>query len=214
MRYLSEFDASKCGGHERRYALSVEWLEPLLSPGAVVYDCGRGEWPLPAMLRRTFAADIRNTGEADLRYPFPILSDVADGVICTEVIEHMKDRVEDDITTFTYSGVHNLLSECLRILKPGGWLFLSTPNLSSYGCLWGHMKGDSPTWYKPHVHELGCKELRWFLTAAGFVVERFEGVDVWPPQEYLPQVKHVADMLCPGLPRESCLFVLGRKPCQ
>ena len=154
MKYLSEFDAVECAGHHRRYALSAEWLEPLLLPAAVVYDCGMGEWPFAAMLRRRFPAEIRSTGWADLRYAWPIADAAADGVTCMEVIEHMKDRGEDDLTAFTFSGVRNLLAECFRILKPGGWLFLSTPNLSCYGCLWSQVRGDSPAWYKPHVKEL------------------------------------------------------------
>ena len=30
MKYLSEFDPAQCGGHDRRYAASLEYLEPLL----------------------------------------------------------------------------------------------------------------------------------------------------------------------------------------
>ena len=213
LKYLDQFDATQCDGHERRYALSAEWIEPLLVPGAVVYDYGRGDYPFAAMIRQSFpAVDLRTTGDADLRYPLPIESDSADGVCCMEVLEHMKDRSEDDPATFTYSGLRNLLAECLRILKPGGWLFLTTPNVSSYGCLWSHLKGESPQWYLPHVRELGFAETKRFLTEAGFHVDRFDGVDVWPATECPSDLVELVERLCPMMPRENCLFTLSHKP--
>jgi SAM-dependent methyltransferase len=213
MKYLAEFDRAECDGHQRRYALSAQWLEGLLQAGAVVYDCGRGAWPLAAMLQRCFPADLRTTGEQDLRYEFATIpGGVADGVICTEVIEHLKDRGEDDPTTFTYSGIANLVGECFRILKPGGWLFLTTPNLASLGCLWTHLRGDAAHWYKPHVRELGPAEVRWFLERAGFCIVRFEGVDVWSTRDCPPELAALAMRLAPAVPREDCLFVLAEKP--
>ena len=123
----------------------------------------------------------------------------------------MKDRAEDDVTMFTYSGIRNLLSECFRILRPGGWLFLSTPNLASLGCLWTHLQGDAAHWHKPHVRELGPEELRWFLEQAGFHLARLEGVDVWPARDCPPELAALALRLAPQVPRADCLFVLAEK---
>ena len=49
----------------------------------------------------------------EIRYP----RDTFDAVICTEVLEHVVDT-------------DNLLAEIYRVLKPGGSLILSTPNLA------------------------------------------------------------------------------------
>ena len=47
-----------------------------------------------------------------------------DGVILAEVFEHL--RIDLNFT----------VSEIFRVLKPGGWFYLSTPNMFSYRRLW------------------------------------------------------------------------------
>ena len=208
MKYLGEFDPSQCGGHERRYALSAQWLEGLLTPGSVVYDCGRGQYPLRSHAPRPLSRRAAQHGRAGPALRAGDSSTTADGMICSEVIEHMKDRGEDDCATFTYSGIRNLLAECFRILKPGGWLFLSTPNLACPECLWSHVRGDAAWWFKPHVRELGPEEVRWFLAKAGFRIARLEGVDVWPVAECPAELAALRGgawpRACRGKPACSC----------
>jgi 2-polyprenyl-3-methyl-5-hydroxy-6-metoxy-1,4-benzoquinol methylase len=48
--------------------------------------------------------------------PYPLASEAFDGVLYTEVFEHLRDYPVRS------------LQECARILKPGGYLFFSTPN--------------------------------------------------------------------------------------
>jgi SAM-dependent methyltransferase len=55
---------------------------------------------------------------ADLHDRLPIPSEHADMVFCIEGIEHLSDQIQ-------------VLYECSRILKPGGRLLLTTPNLSN-----------------------------------------------------------------------------------
>ena len=201
MKYIHEFDPAVCGGHERRYALSAQWLEGLLTPGSVVYDCGRGQCPLahhaPAPLSRR---DAQRPGEQDLRYELAIPSATADGMICSEVIEHMKDRGEDNCATFTYSGIRNLLAECFRILKPGGLAVPEHAQPGVAGVPLEPLQGDAAWWFKPHVRELGPEEVRWFLAKAGFQIARLEGVDVWPVAECPAELAALARRLGPGRP--------------
>jgi len=57
------------------------------------------------------------TIQSDLFGDFPILDNSVDLITAGELIEHMTDE-----TIF--------LQECWRVLKPGGWLALTTPNMS------------------------------------------------------------------------------------
>jgi SAM-dependent methyltransferase len=219
VKYLAEFDPAQCGGHALRYAMSLQWLEPLLTPGAVVLDFGRGSCPgqsavcpFDAVLPRLFPVDLRGSGKADLRYPLPIDGETADGVLLMETIEHLKDREESDVENFGYSGIRNVLSEARRILKPDGWLFLTTPNLSRYTCAWNLVRGESAHWVLAHCHEFGYCELQRFLTDAGFTIERIETPAVWEPLECPHILKAVMEHLAPDVPRGDCIFVLARKP--
>ena len=225
MNYLAEFDPRQCGGHELRYARSLEWLEPLLLPGAVVYDFGRGsyggstglygsgaeEWPFNAAVRRLFPVTLHSTGAADLRYPLLLPDAACDGVLAMETVEHMKDR-EEDVDTFRYSGVRNLLAEAFRLLRPGGWLFLTTPNGSQYGCAWRLLCGHSALWGLDHVREFGYCEIQQFVRDAGFTIERGDALDVWEKLECPPILSNLMDQLRPDLPRGDCTFLVARKP--
>ncbi|MGA2035868.1 MAG: methyltransferase domain-containing protein [Thermoguttaceae bacterium] len=211
MKYLEEFDAAECGGHARRYAVSLEWIEPLLLPGAVIYQTGRGFCPFDLAARRLFPIDLRSTGQSDLRYPLPLAAEIADGIFCMETIEHIDDPADCDGEMFHDAGIHNLLSECHRILKPGGWLFLTTPNANQYGCAWRLVKGDSPRWCNGHIRELGYWELLHFVRRAGFGVERIETRDVWEDLPCPTELRQAMDRLAPGVPRGHCVFMLARK---
>jgi SAM-dependent methyltransferase len=109
--------------------------------------------------------------EAD-RYPYP------DGhfatVICCELLEHLE-----------LDPMH-LASECNRILRPGGHLVLSTPNICSLRSISHVIGGFHPALFsqyiKPllgadtnrHQREYAPGEISQLLDAAGFAVERVE----------------------------------------
>lgn len=60
-----------------------------------------------------------NYAEADLRNPLPFTSDYADGLMLSHVLEH-----------FCAINGTNLLRECHRVLKPGGVVMVSVPDVS------------------------------------------------------------------------------------
>jgi len=94
-------------------------------PGRVL-DAGSGRGPHRQALERrgcdVLAIDIEDRGgSADLLGDLQAMPEVAsgsvDGVVCTQVLEHLP-RPWDAV------------SEIARVLRPGGWLILSAPHLS------------------------------------------------------------------------------------
>ena len=113
-------------------------------------------------------------------YPYPDAS--FDTVVCCEILEHMS------------SDPMHMLMEVNRILKPGGHLLLTTPNLASAKSLSLLLKGDSPYLWGPypvggiptdrHNREYTALEVKTILQLAGFAVETLKtNVSWWPVDE-------------------------------
>jgi SAM-dependent methyltransferase len=106
------------------------------------------------------------------RDPFPFPDDEFDVVMWCEVIEHL---VENPVLT---------LSEIHRVLKPGGMLVLSTPNVASIEHLLRLAVGGNI--YNPyhlgaglrgtrHSREYALHELRHLIAGCGFRIDVAEG---------------------------------------
>jgi SAM-dependent methyltransferase len=105
----------------------------------------------------------------------PFKSGTFDCVTAFDVIEHLP----------TESALQ-MLGEAERILAPGGWLLVTTPNRKSLrNRVWGHHLDDK------HFFELDARELEAMLTQAGFRVRELEGVYLCPP---IPRVEHFASV--------------------
>ncbi len=95
-----------------------------------------------------------------------------DAVFCGQTIEHVIDS-------------DWLLSELNRILKPGGSLMITTPNVRSVHSLVRWLMNESPAFgakYRSgHVRDWTTRLLRRAIENNGFEVERFLGVEFWLP---------------------------------
>ena len=85
-----------------------------------------------------------------------LLSGSFDGVVCIEVLEH--------ITT-----PNIFLEEIFRVLKPGGWLYLTTPNGD-------YIRNEPPNYNPDHYHHYTKEELFELLSKAFEVDRIFYGI--------------------------------------
>ena len=111
------------------------------------------------------------------RDPFPYPDEHFATVLCCELIEHLQ---RDPM---------HMMAEINRILRPGGHLVLTTPNIASLraiaAVLLGYHPGLFPAYLRPgegkeedagarHAREYTAKEIARLLIEAGFEVERIE----------------------------------------
>jgi SAM-dependent methyltransferase len=133
-------------------------------------------------------------------------------VVCCEVLEHLR---RDPM---------RMMSEIYRVLRQGGILVLTTPNVVSFRAVSAALQGTHPGFYNrypdPHLteetkheREYTPAEIGRLLEAAGFLVEHIEtGRYGGAPPEGIDFASRVLTSL--GLSRElrgECIFSIGRK---
>jgi SAM-dependent methyltransferase len=224
----------------RRHEAAYLWAEPLVT-GRTVLEVGCGEGYGTALLARSarhivgIDYDALAAPHAAATYPqarfvranlaaLPVPSESVDIVVTLQVIEHVWNHGE-------------FVRECLRVLRPGGLLLVTTPNRLTF----------SPGLESPinpfHTKEFTATELVELLTANGFLAEqtfglhpssRIEEFDrryggivdaqlVRPPAEWSPELSvDVASIVAADFPviasdvrdvdRSLDLVVLVRRP--
>ena len=172
------------GVHQRRFLHSFEFLEPFVEPGLRIADLvqpGDGPGPL-AEFFATERSAVLTLITSDLREPLDVPDCSCDLILCTETIEHIKDKESAEITElerFNYSGVDNLLSESARILTREGAVFITTPNASSYTHLHRWLMGEPPCMDPDHVREYTVDLLNEACGRNGLSPARIELRDPW-----------------------------------
>jgi SAM-dependent methyltransferase len=155
--------------HEVAYLHCVD-----VCAGRDVLEAGCGEGygaDLIAATARTVTAvdyDAATVAHVRARYPrvgvlaanlaaLPMPDSALDVVVNFQVIEHLWDQPQ-------------FITECLRVLRPGGLLMISTPNRITF-------TPGSDTPVNPfHTRELNAAELRELLIDGGFDVQSMSGV--------------------------------------
>lgn len=152
---------------------------------------------------RQYDFSYRNFNVETERFPYP---DAAfDGVLFCELLEHMTN---DPVAA---------LREIHRVLKPGGWLVLTTPNINRYENIIRLARGwnivDQYSGYGPygrHNREYSLNEVESLLQTQGFDIERLESRPMLPPvsdaalEPFLP-------LLGPRSVYEDNIFCLARR---
>jgi len=203
----------------------MDWLDEFFEPTdhPKILEIGA-----PTLFTETLRAkykpcNIENT-IFDVRIPGWSFEDNSmDLVLCMEVLEHLgdidiprKDGVPE--WDFLRNGMKTCLKECHRILKPGGALFVTTPNLNSLSCLASlAYMGPVYTW-GAHVYEMG------FNTAVDLVREPdFRIIHAATEEPYLDQKDWLekqrradahtmlVSINAPLTNRGETTFIIGRK---
>jgi SAM-dependent methyltransferase len=136
----------------------------------------------------------------------PFRSDTADAVLLSEVIEHLVDP-------------DSALDEIRRVLRPGGHLMLSTPNLAAWYNRALLLAGVQPVFSEVslraihgrpgrevvgHLRLYTARALREFVAAAGFEVVRLKGA----PFHGVPRPLRPLDRLACAVPSAASLLLL------
>ncbi len=145
-----------------------------LCAGQEVLEAGCGEGYgadlLASVARRVVAVDYDAATVAHVRDRYPRVAVLAanlaalpmpdasiDVVVNFQVIEHLWDQPQ-------------FITECLRVLRPGGLLLISTPNRITF------TPGSDVPVNPFHTRELNAAELRELLVDGGFQVQSMSGV--------------------------------------
>jgi glycosyltransferase involved in cell wall biosynthesis/SAM-dependent methyltransferase len=149
------------------------------------------------------------------KHVYPYADESFDTVMCCELIEHL---FEDPM---------HMMSEINRILKPGGYLVMTTPNIGSLravsGILLGYHPAFFPAYIRPrkegeeadarHNREYVPMEIQHLLTDSGFELVRLEtGEFLDEPHPEFGWVTHLLEryQLSHNL-RGDGIYAVGRK---
>ena len=122
------------------------------------------------ILPELFAAPGVDCRRVDMEQPLPYPDGELDWVVCVEGIEHLE-------------GPGGFLRECARVLRPGGRLLVTTPNvlnlpsrvralLTGFPSLVRPVAEGEPDPAHDHISPLPYYQLRGLLLRAGFRLER------------------------------------------
>jgi SAM-dependent methyltransferase len=172
----------------RRHEAAYEFLLPYAANAtATVLDVGCGEGYGTAQFAHLAGRaigvdyDAATVAHAAARYPtarfvranlaaLPVRSQAVDVLGTLQVIEHVWDHAQ-------------FVGECRRVLRPGGWLLVTTPNRLTFSP--GRETPDNPF----HTHEFTAAELHNLLADNGFVDLDVRGLHAGPRLQTLDR-KH------------------------
>ena len=203
--------------HRYRLYLTTRWIEryiATLHPPLTCIELG-GMTIVTALLRGYFEKAVWKELSGDLRDPWSMESESIDFIVCAEVIEHLSDPAVGVQDTFRMSGLRKVLAECYRVLKPSGYLFVTTPNAVSLVVLRSLLAGYPPWVYELHIREYTVHDLWRELTQIGFGISEFRTVHcltVDQNTDFSPYFQLLLDGNHETANRGDDLFFMARKP--
>ena len=230
LRHFYEDPRVPVGSGEGRAHRQLKMLKALLARSAgpqVIVDIGCGDGAATGLIRElghtVVGVDwsmmaLRAAQRHDLLLVrgaldapgLPLGTGSVDVVIFSEVIEHLVDT-------------DSALDEIHRVLRPGGRVLVSTPNLAAWynrGLLalgiqpifsevsLRDVYGRPGSQVAGHLHMFTKRALTEFLTARGFTCERVDGA---PYHDVPPVLKPVDRLMCRWPSAASILLVQARR---
>ncbi|AZM53067.1 SAM-dependent methyltransferase [Streptomyces sp. WAC 01529] len=209
----------------RQARILADALGPATARAATVLDIGCGDGSAAATAAPLLAGhrvigvdwsqDALKRAHAHLPYVvrgeltdggLPFADGAADAVLFSEVIEHLVDP-------------DSALDELRRVLRPGGHLMLSTPNLAAWYNRGLLLAGVQPVFSEVslrgihgrpgkevvgHLRLYTARALREFVAASGFTVVRMSGA----PFHGVPRPLRALDRLACAVPSASSILLL------
>src|SRR5216684_3350424 len=151
----------QCGPEEHypRYALTMaealNTLGDMISSAGALSVCETGGLSLISRFLINEGCSVKAT-KTDLRYAIDAADESIDLLLSLEVLEHIKDQHEqqfDEVVRFNGSGARKYVDEMWRVLKPGGFIVLTTPNPCSLKTIMQIIEYEPPAIFRPHVRE-------------------------------------------------------------
>lgn len=224
MRRLSEArgydknDQDLWDTHVYRMMLSEIWIGEIvksLTEQAKVMDLGV-ESVTSDYWRLKFPGVAWSNTNWDLRYPWKTEAGTTDLIVCTELVEHLSDQANEIFNEGFYkSGFFVLLRESYQALKPGGYLFLTTPNAASVLHIKLTLQGDPPWFFIKHVREYTMNEVVEQVKGAGFEIVRNKDIHCMSIGTH-PDFTSIFQILLENgydtNGRGDDLYILARKP--
>jgi len=142
-------------------ARAGRWVDLGCGQGELLERCGEGGgfgldfWSANA---RAAAKAGHPSVAGDLNHALPFRDASLDGLALVEVIEHIV-RAEA------------LVDEMARVLRPGGWLVLTTPNVVHWTYRWRTLTGHAPKQEGYHYRVFTRDRLERLLARRGFALE-------------------------------------------
>ena len=159
-----------------RFVRSLDWLSMTGLRNKQVLELG-GYGIASHIIGRFFPHNEYVVTDFDLRSQFPYPNNRFDVLVSMEVIEHICDIDYQHATTL--SGARHCLEESLRVLKPGGKMFLTTPNAASSWVIQRALLHQPPMLYEYHFREFTIGEIRSLVEEAGFQLIEAKTEKVW-----------------------------------
>jgi SAM-dependent methyltransferase len=207
-------------GHSLRLILSKNWVSEIISnteKRLVAIDLGTES--ISTFLWKKWFPNIQwHNTNFDLRFPWNLPDSFADIIVCTEVIEHLPDQPNAIYNEgFGKFGLKALLNEAFRVLKGGGYLFVTSPNASSMLHVKAILEKRPPWFFDLHIREYTLDEVCFEINKAGFTILRARDVHCMSTKLYSDFVSMFELLLLSGYPTEGRgddLFILAQKPQQ
>jgi glycosyltransferase involved in cell wall biosynthesis/SAM-dependent methyltransferase len=187
------------------------------------YGCVRGCYygPLGRVDRKTIVSEDGESFECSIdlfdaeRDVYPYENESFDTVLCCELMEHL------------FADPMHMMAEINRILKPGGHLLLTTPNLGSLRAIAAILQGYHPSFFPAYIRprnegeeaearhnrEYVPMEVQHLLTNSGFEMVRLEtGEFLDVPHPEFGWVNQLLDRyMVNNRLRGDGIYALGRK---
>lgn len=204
--------------HGPRLYLSRKWIAEAIEKGTnELIGLDLGTRSIATELWSLWFPQVRwgNT-DFDLRAPWNVPTSSVDIIVCTELVEHLPDVPNGTFNdTFGASGLKALLGEAWKALKPGGFIFITTPNATSVLHIKAVLEKRPPWFFDRHIREYLLRELLAPLQQVGFHISRAEDVHCMSIYAYPDFIYIYEFLLANGYPtdgRGDDLFILAQKP--